>query len=158
MAGVARHTRALGFFFRKLFFPTPIKQGEGISVRIALTSEQKGPRDDGNPRKQQDTETADGKPADDVLITSVRTAAQEQAERSETSAGVAIGIGLSSEADEVEQFTRSAAYRHALDAYVEAEIDLHDLACAVEPLRAALPWMVESTQRAGSGNQSILRR
>ena len=94
----------------------------------------------------------------DVLITSVRTAAQERAERSETSVGVAIGIGRSSEVDEVEQFTRSAAYRHALDAYVEGEIDLHDLACAIEPLRAALPWMVESKQRTGSGNQNSLRR
>jgi hypothetical protein len=82
-----------------------------------------------------------------VMVTSAKIDAQERAEKLETSVEVATGIRPSDELRKVEQFIRSAAYQHALKAYVDGAITLSDLARALDPLRPMLPWLVRTVMK-----------
>ena len=67
-----------------------------------------------------------------AMITSARAAAQEYEENPN---GVPVDVV------KLKEFTLSAAYQHALKAYVAGTISLHDLARALEPMRPILPWL-----------------
>jgi len=79
-----------------------------------------------------------------AMVTSARIDAQEQAEKLGGPIEVAIGIRVSHQVKKVKEFTQSAAYLHAMQAYLDGTVTLSDLARALEPLRPMLPWLVST--------------
>ena len=77
-----------------------------------------------------------------AMVTSARIAAQEKAERSHAPVAVAIGIHTPKEVRKIKEFTKSAAYQHALEVYIDGVISLSDLARALEPLHPMRSWLL----------------
>ena len=73
-----------------------------------------------------------------AMITSARVAVQEYEERCHDPIPGPAPIDV----ERLKEFTRSAAYQQAMKAYAEGRMSLRDLAHALEPMRAILPWLV----------------
>jgi len=76
-----------------------------------------------------------------AMITSARLAMQEYVEQGRD----ALREPAPADVERLKEFTKSAAYQHALRAYTEGKVTLRDLARAIELMRPVLPWLVSPT-------------